>query len=164
VEFIRSKRHRLPRDRYQGRVTVAFTLCLEPRQALFVTKPVVDFFVSGLEVASKETDIHTIYCFMPDHVHAISIGKSEESDALRGIERFKQSTGWWLKIHRPAIRWQKDFWDRITRSINEEAHSAWYLVNNPVRRGLVDTWTDYPFTGAIGFDLKEYLIDLQPFT
>jgi hypothetical protein len=94
----------------------------------------------------------------------ISIGKTDDSDALRWIESFKQMTGWWLKTYRPSIRWQKGYWDRITRSVHEEAHCAWYLVNNPVRRGLVESWADYPFTGSIGFDLKEYLTDLLPFT
>jgi REP element-mobilizing transposase RayT len=104
-----------------------------------------------------------IYTFMPDHVHTISIGTTADSNGLHSMERFKQRTGWWLKSNHPQIKWQRSFWDRISRSTYEEAQAAWYVVNNPVRRGLVETWTDYPFTGAIGLDLKEYLADLQPF-
>jgi len=164
MKTVREKPHRLKRIRYQGLVSVAFTVCLEQRAPLFLRADTVDLFVEYLKCACEEANVHAVYCFMPEHVHTISIGQSDGSDALRWIENFKHMTGWWLKTHRPNIRWQKGFWDRITRSTHEEAHCAWYLVNNPVRRGLVETWDDYPFTGSIGFDLKEYLTDLLPFT
>ena len=34
-----------------------------------------------------------------------------------------------------------------------------YVVNNPVRKGLIADGLDWPHTGSIGFDLKELLID-----
>jgi len=164
MKTIREKSHRLPRDRYQGQVTVAFTVCMKRRESLFVTPQIVSQFVGYLKHASDTYQVQMLYTFMPDHLHCLSIGQGPESDSLGAIEGFKHTSGWWLKTHKPQVKWQKGSWDRIARSIHEEAHLAWYLVNNPVRAGLVADWTDYPFTGAIGLDLKEFLADLLPFT
>ena len=38
---IRSNVHRLPEDRYQGRVAVAFTACLQPRGPYFTSEEAV---------------------------------------------------------------------------------------------------------------------------
>ena len=163
MKTIREKPHRLPREHYRGNVTVAFTLCLRPREPLFISAPIVNVFADYLRSAADKCDVQMIYTFMPEHLHVISMGRSEESDGLTSIEIFKQTTGWWLRNRQPEVQWQKSFWDRIARSTYEEAQAAWYLVNNPVRRGLVEEWTDYPFTGGIGLDLKEFLADLLPF-
>ena len=128
----------------------------------FVSVQVVDVFVEHLRRASVAFRARVIYCFMPEHLHTITIGGEPESDALRFMQMFKQTTGWWLKNNHPEVEWQKSFYDRIARSIYEEAHLTRYLVNNPVRRGLVEAWKDYPFTGAIGLDLNRFLEELMP--
>ena len=96
---------------------------------------------------------------MPEHVHTVAMGRADDSDALRSMELFKQYSGWWLKTNRPEVGWQKGFYDRIVRSDKKLAAFVRYTVNNPVRRGLVSDWRDYPFTGAIGLDLEELLLD-----
>ena len=163
MKTIRTKPHRLPRDRYQGLISAAFTLRLEEPVPFFTTQEIVDVFVEHLRQATSECHVNTIYCFMPEHVHTIAVGTGESSDALRSIEVFKQNTGWWLKTNSPTVSWQKSFWDRIMRSTYELGSKARYLVNNPVRRGCVKDWREYPFTGAIGVNLEEFLSDLSPF-
>lgn len=56
-----------------------------------------------------------------------------------------------------GYRWQKDFYDRIIRSDRELAEQLRYLADNPVRKGLVSHWSQYPFTGAIGIDLHNVM-------
>jgi REP element-mobilizing transposase RayT len=124
---------------------------------------IVDIFTDLLRGASSDCSVKTLYCFMPEHVHAIVMGTNENSDALHSMELFKQTSGWWLKTNRSDVKWQKSFHDRIVRSTEELAALSRYLVNNPVRRGLVKNWRDYPFTGAIGIVLEEFLTDLMPF-
>ena len=144
-------------------ISAAFTLRLEEPVPFFTTQEIVDVFVEHLRQATSECHVNTIYCFMPEHVHTIAVGTGESSDALRSIEVFKQNTGWWLKTNSPTVSWQKSFWDRIMRSTYELGSKARYLVNNPVRRGWVKDWRQYPFTGAIGVNLEEFLSDLSPF-
>jgi REP element-mobilizing transposase RayT len=160
---VRAKPHRLPRDRYQGLVSVTFTGCLEEPVPFFTAQATVNVFVDHLRHATSECLVDAIYCFMPEHMHTVVLGTSASSDTLRAMELFKHQTGWWLKTNSPAVCWQKSFWDRVIRSTYELASQARYVVNNPVRRGLVKDWREYQFTGAIGLDLEEFLTDLSPF-
>jgi REP element-mobilizing transposase RayT len=121
---------------------------------------VVDTFVEHLRRACLGYEVNVVYSFMPEHLHTVTQGRTDQSDALTAMERFKQYSGWWLKKNRPNVEWQKSFYDRVVRSDKKLAALVRYTVNNPVRRGLVDDWRAYPFTGAIGIDLEELLMDL----
>ena len=100
-----------------------------------------------------------VYCFMPEHLHLIIKGMKESSDVRRVVSRFKQRTGYWFSKNSQAA-WQRDFHDHIVRDDESLANHVWYIVNNPVRRGLVERWENYAYTGSIGVDLREVLSDL----
>jgi REP element-mobilizing transposase RayT len=40
--------------------------------------------------------------------------------------------------------WQRDFHDHIIRRKESLIQKAEYIVNNPVREGIVEEWEDYP--------------------
>jgi REP-associated tyrosine transposase len=156
---IREKPHRLPRNAYVGRVNVAFTACVADRQNLF-DEDVVSAFVDTLRQALSKFDCSApVYCFMPDHLHVIIQGDAEHSDTRAAMAAFKQKSGFWLSRHRPGRAWQKDFWDHALRCDEDLGAQVRYIAENPVRKGLVRCWRDYPFTGAIGHDLGEILAD-----
>jgi REP element-mobilizing transposase RayT len=151
--------HRLPGECYQGQVSVAFTLCISGRKKLFTIDSVVVVFVAFLKEVAEKHQFRAIYCFMPDHLHFVAMGRSERSNVLSGLEDFKQLTGYWLKHRVTLFRWQKGFHDRILRS-NKFGPAIRYVLDNPVRKQLVREWRDYPFMGAIGMDLETFLTDL----
>jgi REP element-mobilizing transposase RayT len=70
---------------------------------------------------------------------------------------YKQKTGYWLSQNMPAVRWQKDFYDHIIRSEHTIASQVKYILDNPVRKGIVSSWQEYPFHGAIGCSLESVL-------
>ena len=155
---IRQKPHRLPRDAYLGEVTVAFTVCIEKKRPLFRDIPVVDEFVKILFSAIKKNySIALIYCFMPEHVHLILRGTTSSADVWRAIVDFKQQSGFWLGEHHPMYRWQRGFFDHIIRQNEDLSAQIRYIAENPVRRGLVQAWDEYPYTGALGIRLKEVI-------
>ena len=158
-----TKHHRLPRERYQGRVSAAFTLCVSGRKTLFVASSIVRVFADLLEEVAEKHLFKAIFCFMPDHVHVICIAKDDKADLLSGIEEFKQRTGFWLGSDYPSVKWEKSFHDRIIRSTEELAAKIRYVLDNPVRRGLVADWRDYPYIGAIGLNLQTFLDELRPY-
>jgi REP element-mobilizing transposase RayT len=82
-------------------------------------------------------------------------GQNESSDEWAAVTLFKQQTGFWLGNNRPEIRWQKDFFDHILRSDEDLGAQVRYIAGNPVRKGLVKGWREYPFTGSIGVDLDD---------
>jgi len=96
---------------------------------------------------------------MPDHLHLVAMGSSERSDVLRGLEDFKQLSGYWLKTGMQLFKWQKGFHDRILRA-NELGPAVRYILDNPVRKQIVREWRDYPFIGSIGMDFETFLSDL----
>jgi putative transposase len=151
---VREHHHRLARERYQGEVAVSITTCFENAGTAFVSGDIVKQFVSFLTQKVREARCRVpVYCFMPEHLHLIIRGTCDEADVLTAMYAFKQQTGFWFRKHSP-YRWQKDFHDHIIRSDEDlDAHIR-YIANNPVRRGLVESWGQYPFTGAIDSDLQ----------
>ena len=98
---------------------------------------------------------------MPDHLHLIASGNSDNSDVLRAVKHYKQATGYWLKQNRYLFEWQRSFYDRIVRARELGSHVR-YVLDNPVRRALVREWRDYRFSGAIGMDLETFVRELAP--
>ena len=92
---------------------------------------------------------------MPDHQHLIVSGTGVEADTLKFIKAYKQKTGYWLAKNQIKTCWQKDFFDHIIRKEEDLVHVAKYVLDNPVRKGLVENWQDYPFKGAIGCKLED---------
>jgi putative transposase len=156
----REKQRRLPAENYRGRIRVAFTACVNDHGVLFDDAKVVIVFVAALDEAlAKLSCTAPVYCFMPDHLHVIIQGETETSDVRGAMAAFKQKTGFWLRRHCPHASWQKDFCDHVICSGEDLVQQVRYVAENPVRRGLVREWHEYPFTGAIGHDLGEVLVD-----
>jgi putative transposase len=153
-ERIRHKKHHLSRDCYLGQVSVAMTACIEAGRPIFRNSEIVAAFTEILREAAERNDcVVPVYCFMPEHLHTIITGQTDGADTWKAICRFKQRTGYWLSQNSSVI-WQSDFYDHIIRRDESFANQIRYIVNNPVRRGLVENWEDYPFTGSIGFNLE----------
>jgi putative transposase len=95
------------------------------------------------------------YCVMPDHVHLLVHGRRHTSDLRRFVKRVKQSTGqrYSQKAKRPL--WQEGYYDRVLRPEEAEAMVARYIIENPVRAGLVTTPSDYPYVGSDEWSLEE---------
>jgi len=153
---IRQKPHRLPREIYRGEVTVSITMCVEGRVPLFENAEVVAAFVEILnDVAGRWSCLVLVYCFMPDHLHIAIHGRTKEADAWRMAVDFKQRSGFWLYKHVPGASWQKDFHDHVVRQSEDLIAHLRYVLDNPVRWGLVGNWEEYAFKGSIGCTLEE---------
>jgi putative transposase len=153
---LRTRPHRLPRACYRGHVIVATTACIEDRKLLFTEAGVVAACVELLSWAAPRFQCTVpIYCFMPEHLHLLLRGASSTADAWAAMAAFKQRSGFWMAANRLESKWQKDYWDHIVRRDEDLRAHIRYIANNPVRRGLAAEWDEYPFTGAIGHDMRE---------
>jgi len=47
--------------------------------------------------------------------------------------------------------WQPSFYDHVLRNDEDLPAVARYILNNPVRKGLVDHYTEYVFSGSLVF-------------
>ncbi len=88
---------------------------------------------------------------------------------MRLIHGFKQKTGWWFRNQyvagglppeadppaagkaSPTGRstrlglWQKSYYDHVLRHDENLAHVVRYVLENPVRAGLVESFDEYPY-------------------
>jgi hypothetical protein len=73
----------------------------------------------------------------------------------------KQKTGFDFKqAHRTPL-WQDGYFDRILRNDEETIIVARYIVDNPVRAGLVADFRDCPFSGSNRYTMQELADALQ---
>jgi REP element-mobilizing transposase RayT len=163
---IREKRHRLPKEFYIGEISIAFTLCLKgdvaaAPKAFGVSlreHSIVTAFIDILtSVTAKENCIVPVYCFMPDHQHLIITGTRTDSDIFKALVSYKQKTGFWMSKKKPGMKWQKDFYDYVIKRPEDIATQIRYILDNPVRKGLVSSWQEYPFKGSIGCKMEDIL-------
>ena len=93
---------------------------------------------------------------MPDHAHLLIAGNNLNSKIKMCVDRFKQKTGFWLSHNVNNIKWQKDYYDHILRKEDDLLNQTKYILNNPVRKGIVGYWKDYPFKGSTVYDLNDW--------
>lgn len=154
---IREKHHRLPVAAYKGFVAVAFTANVQERKRLFTDSMVYKIFQEILlnELKSYCCSAY-VYLFMPDHLHTIIAGEKDDADIKGCIEMFKQRTGFWLYTNKSSYHWQKDYYDHVIRKEDDMNAQIRYILLNPVRAGLVDSWKKYPYKGSTKFNFEEW--------
>ncbi len=143
------KRNRLAREKYLGRGRFFVTACCEGRNEIFRQAEVASAIVRSLREQSERCgfDVHA-YCVMPDHVHFLAEGRTDESDFIRFVKAFKQVTGYACRERVAGRVWQRSFYDHVLRSSDSDEDVAWYIWMNPVRKGLCLEPHEYPFSGS----------------
>ncbi|GIK60246.1 MAG: hypothetical protein HND39_11120 [Ignavibacteriota bacterium] len=154
---IREKKHRLDSEIYRGERVVSFTICIKDRNKLFVEESIFRVFEKILLAELIKYNCSAfVYLFMPDHAHLTLTGDKSNSDIKKCLDMFKQKTGYWLSKNDPEIKWQKGYYDHILRrKENLDIHIK-YILNNPVRAGLVEHWKQYPFKGSTNYNLEDW--------
>jgi REP element-mobilizing transposase RayT len=98
---------------------------------------------------------------MPDHVHFLAEGKAENSDCLRFIARGKQYSGYHYKAKFGHRLWQRYGYEHTLRSEEATISVARYILENPVRAGLVARIDEYAFSGSSVYSLEQILEAVQ---
>jgi REP-associated tyrosine transposase len=150
---------RLPGFSYVGPCEYSLTVCAFKRRQPFTNAATVDDARTQLLNTATELQFEIpAYCFMPDHVHVLATGTSDDSDLRQFVSRWKQQTGHAYKRQRKARLWQEGFYDHVLRAEEDRAAVIRYLLENPLRAGLVQNLHDYPYWGS-GLCSREELIE-----
>jgi REP element-mobilizing transposase RayT len=161
MKDFREKNHRLDPSLYRGNVAVAFTCCEHYRKRMFKEEPLTRHFMMTLEqeCARFSCDL-IVYVFMPDHAHMLVAGRDPSADTLKAMTHFQQKTGYWLSKNSPHFQWQKDYYEHILRTWEraeaEIKKQVRYILENPMRKGIVSHWKAYPFKGSTLYTLDEW--------
>ena len=94
---------------------------------------------------------------MPDHAHLLIEGMTDAADLQRFVKRAKQrsSQAYAHQTHRRL--WQEGYFDRVLRAEEDSRALARYVIENPVRAGLVDRPDQYPHLGSHIWSVEELL-------
>ncbi len=98
-----------------------------------------------------ELDVAVLaFCLMANHVHlVVQLPENPAFSAARMTQRLKGRTA--LAANRllgltGQEFWRKESYDHVVRNSREEERVIAYVVNNPVKAGLVSEWTQWPYT------------------
>jgi len=95
----------------------------------------------------KDYDLWS-FCIMPNHVHLLLTLKPEAPVLFKVLQRIKRYTS--LKCNEILFRegafWEQESYDHIVRSDHEFDRILHYILQNPVKAGLVKNWEDWLFT------------------
>lgn len=167
------KRFHLSRGSYVGYQIYFVTICSAHRRPIFRDSQLASTIVDSLKAhaASSHFLLHG-WCLMPDHLHVLIEGTTENADLFAFTGRFKQRTALQYsssvragKPDRPLQRqecgladrhalWQRNFYEHILRDRQRIEDVASYIWMNPVRKGLCASPDEYPFSGSLTFGLK----------
>jgi len=93
---------------------------------------------------AKESDLYAV-CLMPDHVHLLQ--GVTNTNLVDLVQRWKTFTT--NRLHRFGVSgdiWQRSFYDHAMRSDEDLVVAAQYIVDNPIRAGIVAESAAYPYS------------------
>jgi putative transposase len=101
------------------------------------------------------------FVVMPDHFHLLITPVESLERAMQFIKggfsfRAKRELGFGGEV------WEKSFYDHRIRDVGEYERCRKYILENPVKRGLVESAELYPYSSAAGFVLDEVPRRLKP--
>ena len=94
---------------------------------------------------------------MPDHAHLLVEGLSDKSNLRRFVNSAKQHSGYAHGQARRERLWQGGYYDRVLRPSEDPKWVARYILENPVRAGLVESPQDYDFLGSDVWEIQDLL-------
>jgi hypothetical protein len=71
------------------------------------------------------------------------------------MSRWKQLAGFRHKRETGAALWQESYYDHVLRDDEELWRAARYILENPIRKGLVERPLNYPYAGSDTFKAAE---------
>ncbi|MBI4492399.1 MAG: transposase [Chloroflexi bacterium] len=88
------------------------------------------------------------YCLMPDHLHMALSPLLPGRDVPHLLQAFKSYTtrrAWTVGLQGPL--WQRSYYDHIARKDEDCRAICQYILDNPVRKGLVSEAQAWPYSG-----------------
>lgn len=140
---------RLTPAAYRGHAIIHWTLTLEERATGWLSSNVHHTWRKILlHACARYHLICPCYTLMPDHMHLLWAGTSNDSDQRLAIEFLRKH----LAAALAPASWQKQPHDHVLRENEREqgafAAIAHYILDNPVRAGLVACLPDYEYSGC----------------
>jgi len=139
---------------YLGCYRYFVTICTDRKKNIFANNDYLLEKISEVLAQSAERNYFKVwlYCYMPDHLHLLVEGINDQADLKKFIKDFKQRTGYWYthkEAHTGNKLWQPGYYEHVLRKEEDTKEIMLYILNNPVRKGLVESYLDYRYSGSL---------------
>lgn len=139
--------HNLRRGRESIKNQVYFvTTAVHERDPLFIDPRAASAVLDALKWLDQAGKmILDAAVLMPDHLHVVFALKTGSLPQL--MHSLKSYTAKQVKaiLARECAVWQEQYYDHAVRTSENLIEVVLYMLNNPVRAGLVADFHDYPF-------------------
>ena len=155
-----STRHppRLHPTLYRGAQQYFLTICCDRRHWTFEDASARELVVSELRRTSTSLHFAVLaYCLMPDHLHVVCEALADDCDLDGFVRLFKQRTAYEWRRTTGERLWQGSYYDHVLRETESTRSVVGYVLENPVRAGLVDHPADYPHLGSFVYSRDELI-------
>lgn len=143
---------------YIGQHTYSLTWCCDFRKPQFTQAVRVELVLQQFLRACEEAKFELIlYCFMLDHVHKVVRGTAPTSNGRRYIKLAKQYSGYYFSQAHHEKLWQRYGHDHVLEDDEAARAVVRYIIDNPVKAGLVARVEDYPYIGSRTKSLKDLI-------
>jgi putative transposase len=149
--FPKRKSPRLKEFDYSQLYIYFLTICTIEKKNIFQNNSLNQEIIHCLLEEKTNSGIRLLcYCLMPNHLHLLAQPKNADANISKFIAAFKRKT--YKIFHNYGIEgkiWQSSFYDHIVRKREALSEIMKYILNNPVRKGLVEKWDEYPHSGYV---------------
>jgi putative transposase len=97
--------------------------------------------------AQADCEMHA-WVIMPNHVHLLFTAHGDVSRLMRRLKGYSARQANQLLGRTGQPFWQDESYDRLVRTGEEFRRIERYIVNNPVKAGLVESIEKYPWSSA----------------
>lgn len=136
------------------------TICTANKQDYFSDPRISKIIIDELEHRRANQEIRLFcYCIMPDHLHMLirlnesytkKKGAFGERTLQNWVSAFKRYTAKILReMGNVKPFWQSNFYDHVVRKDESLLEICSYILNNPVRKGMVSNWEEYPYSQIV---------------
>jgi putative transposase len=147
------KRIRLAPSAYQQGHCFSLSIATADRARRFTDADTVRLCLDALsETAQRYHASIFAYCFMSDHLHLL-VAMPSGVDLVQFVRHFKQLSAYRFRREcSQAPLWQARFYDHALRSEERLLDVARYIWENPVRAGLAQSPSEYPYSGSLAWE------------
>jgi putative transposase len=119
---------------------------------------IANIVAEKIQFMARDSYLLLAYCIMPNHVHSLirsldkarteHYGKTAKYPVTDTLRLLKGSTARYCnqELDRNGSFWQHESYDHSVSDEIELERIIRYILDNPVKAGLVDDWKKWPFT------------------
>ena len=155
----RSRSNRIVNYNYSEDRPIHVTICADQKKNMFNLDVNAKIIINELLKTAKDFKFRILcYCLMPDHLHVvISPGESNLS-LSKFLNIFKgRTTTLFRKKKGLGKIWQRSAFDHIIRAGEDLKIIIEYIMNNPVRKGIVEKAEDYSYSELFDVEIQRYI-------